>query len=60
MFGTNLETSQVVLTSTVLNMLAAVLDVESDMYKTRNFQIFLPQKGHRSVASPTVPVAVTA
>jgi hypothetical protein len=24
----------------VLNMLAAVLDVESDMYKTRNFRLF--------------------
>ena len=44
MDGINLETSQVVLLSTVLSLLAAVLAVDGDRDKERNFDFFCPSK----------------
>ena len=54
-----LETSQVVLLSSVLSVLAAVLAVEIDGDKGCNFGFFDPQKGHPSVVSPPMPIAAT-
>jgi len=59
MCGTNLETSQVVLLSSVLSVLAAVLAVEIDGDKGCNLGFFDPQKGHPSVVSPPMPIAAT-
>ena len=59
MYGTNLETSHVVLSTTVLRMLGAVLAVEIDGEKELDFGFFAPQKGHPSVVSPLMPVAPT-
>ena len=39
-YGTNLQTSQVMLATTVLSMRVAILVVERDRDKERNFQLF--------------------
>jgi len=44
MCSANLENSQVVLSTTVLSMLAAVLAVERDREKGGNFDFFYPSK----------------
>ncbi len=53
MYGTNLETSQVVLTSTVQSMLAAVLDVERAGVKGGKFDFLTPHKRAPLCGSPT-------
>ena len=44
MYGTNLETSQVMLLSDVMSVLAAVLAVERDDVKGRDFAFLTPPK----------------
>ena len=59
MCDTNLEASQVVLSSTVLSLRVAVLAVEKDGDKRQKFWLFWPPKGHCSVGSLHVSVAAT-
>ncbi len=57
MRGTNLETSQLLLLSTVLSLPVAILAVKRDELKGFKFAFFDPQKGHRSVTACIIGIS---